>query len=164
MMSAPDLANENNALKAQLARQEALLQSKDSVIDQLKEALILERHRRFAKLNEALRSLQSELFDEAESEVLGLEQAPKSEAVTVPSHTRTKSGGRKLLPADLPRIDQVYDLSDDEKVCDHGHALTPMGEKVSEQLDVIPMKVQVCLLYTSPSPRDQRGSRMPSSA
>ena len=25
-------------------------------------------------------------------------------------------------------------------------------------------KVQVCLLYTSPSPRDQRGSRMPSSA
>ena len=25
-------------------------------------------------------------------------------------------------------------------------------------------KVWVCLLYTSPSPRDQRGSRMPSSA
>ena len=26
------------------------------------------------------------------------------------------------------------------------------------------MTVYVCLLYTSPSPRDQRGSRMPSSA
>ena len=26
------------------------------------------------------------------------------------------------------------------------------------------VKAQVCLLYTSPSPRDQRGSRMPSSA
>ena len=25
-------------------------------------------------------------------------------------------------------------------------------------------RVSVCLLYTSPSPRDQRGSRMPSSA
>ena len=25
-------------------------------------------------------------------------------------------------------------------------------------------KVYLCLLYTSPSPRDQRGSRMPSSA
>ena len=25
-------------------------------------------------------------------------------------------------------------------------------------------QVQACLLYTSPSPRDQRGSRMPSSA
>ena len=27
-----------------------------------------------------------------------------------------------------------------------------------------PMKPRACLLYTSPSPRDQRGSRMPSSA
>ena len=26
------------------------------------------------------------------------------------------------------------------------------------------MECEVCLLYTSPSPRDQRGSRMPSSA
>ena len=26
------------------------------------------------------------------------------------------------------------------------------------------IKVNTCLLYTSPSPRDQRGSRMPSSA
>ena len=28
----------------------------------------------------------------------------------------------------------------------------------------IPVKMSCCLLYTSPSPRDQRGSRMPSSA
>ena len=28
----------------------------------------------------------------------------------------------------------------------------------------IPGVTKVCLLYTSPSPRDQRGSRMPSSA
>ena len=26
------------------------------------------------------------------------------------------------------------------------------------------IKIYICLLYTSPSPRDQRGSRMPSSA
>ena len=31
-------------------------------------------------------------------------------------------------------------------------------------LDPIADKLLVCLLYTSPSPRDQRGSRMPSSA
>ena len=30
--------------------------------------------------------------------------------------------------------------------------------------DYPPMQVVDCLLYTSPSPRDQRGSRMPSSA
>ena len=29
---------------------------------------------------------------------------------------------------------------------------------------VVMTRVKICLLYTSPSPRDQRGSRMPSSA
>ena len=31
-------------------------------------------------------------------------------------------------------------------------------------VDVPVTDIQICLLYTSPSPRDQRGSRMPSSA
>ena len=33
------------------------------------------------------------------------------------------------------------------------------GEKISNEISAT-----ACLLYTSPSPRDQRGSRMPSSA
>ena len=37
------------------------------------------------------------------------------------------------------------------------------GIIVSEIIDVTPLPHN-CLLYTSPSPRDQRGSRMPSSA
>ena len=32
------------------------------------------------------------------------------------------------------------------------------------QFDNVPIRAFTCLLYTSPSPRDQRGSRMPSSA
>ena len=48
-------------------------------------------------------------------------------------------------------------------------ALSPVvGEGVAEvlaqmNLDQNPPR-EVCLLYTSPSPRDQRGARMPSSA
>ena len=34
----------------------------------------------------------------------------------------------------------------------------------SANLDLEALGFRVCLLYTSPSPRDQRGSRMPSSA
>ena len=34
----------------------------------------------------------------------------------------------------------------------------------SKFTDAYPIEAYVCLLYTSPSPRDQRGSRMPSSA
>ena len=33
-----------------------------------------------------------------------------------------------------------------------------------KQLNLIDPEARTCLLYTSPSPRDQRGSRMPSSA
>ena len=35
---------------------------------------------------------------------------------------------------------------------------------LSSTPDEIPVTILGCLLYTSPSPRDQRGSRMPSSA
>ena len=35
---------------------------------------------------------------------------------------------------------------------------------LDEEPETFPKKVKACLLYTSPSPRDQRGSRMPSSA
>ena len=36
--------------------------------------------------------------------------------------------------------------------------------KDMEPQDLFQVKREACLLYTSPSPRDQRGSRMPSSA
>ena len=38
------------------------------------------------------------------------------------------------------------------------------GEDPGALFDVQPTQFNNCLLYTSPSPRDQRGSRMPSSA
>ena len=37
------------------------------------------------------------------------------------------------------------------------------ASKFDETIEIA-MNLGVCLLYTSPSPRDQRGSRMPSSA
>ena len=37
-------------------------------------------------------------------------------------------------------------------------------ERVFQLYSPIIDSIEVCLLYTSPSPRDQRGSRMPSSA
>ena len=43
----------------------------------------------------------------------------------------------------------------------------PLGSKsISSKINyqLSPATIRNCLLYTSPSPRDQRGSRMPSSA
>ena len=39
-----------------------------------------------------------------------------------------------------------------------------LSDTVREFADEVVAPVSACLLYTSPSPRDQRGSRMPSSA
>jgi len=126
------LLNKEAVIKAK----NTALESKDVFIDQLKEALVLAQRRQFAKATETLRSLQSELFDESEVESrfdLPLDGS-EADAVKVPAHTRKRSG-RKKLPEDL---------SDDEKVCPHdGSSLKLIGEKTSEQLDIIPMQIQV---------------------
>ena len=50
----------------------------------------------------------------------------------------------------------------------YGPGLSPTDVKRLEDRDITvfrsPQPLNTCLLYTSPSPRDQRGSRMPSSA
>ena len=46
-------------------------------------------------------------------------------------------------------------------------SIEPAGSRVvtyKSTADRAAVRAQACLLYTSPSPRDQRGSRMPSSA
>lgn len=78
------------------------------------------------------------LFDMPEPEA---EQEPE-EKVAVPAYSRKKRG-RKPLPANLPRVEQIHDLDDADKVCGCGCGLRRIGEEVSEQLDVIPARVQV---------------------
>ena len=68
-------------------------------------------------------------------------------------------GGRIELDDDSPRR-----IADDAVL----ELLYGSGLRVSEVCDLhtesADLSLGVCLLYTSPSPRDQRGSRMPSSA
>jgi transposase len=80
------------------------------------------------------------LFNEAESAVG--EEKQKPESITIPAHTRKKSG-RKPLPPDLPRIDVIHDLPEAEKMCDCGVQMDRIGVEESEKLDIIPAKMQV---------------------
>ena len=139
-----ELAQIRASLLSKEAHHQAIVKSKDVFIDQLKEALVLAQRRQFAKATETLRSLQRELFDESEVESRIEPQLADSDddLVAVPSHTRKRSG-RKQLPENLPRIAVVYDLSEGEKTCEQGHTLKEIGEKTSEQLDIIPMQIQV---------------------
>jgi transposase len=62
--------------------------------------------------------------------------------ISIPAHQRKKPG-RKPLPKDLPRIQKYYDLEESEKVCNCGCLLSKIGEERSEQLDIIPAKMQI---------------------
>ncbi len=152
-----ELAQIRQALLSQESRYEAALEaknqaleSKDQFIEQLKQALILERNARFAASSESSRSLQLELFNEAEQECEPAstdtdagDDSDEDGLIDVPAHQR-KRGGRKPLPENLPRIDVIHDLPEADKCCPHdGQALAFIGDKVSEQLDIVPMKIQV---------------------
>ena len=144
------IEGELSTIRQQLLDKETALRQKDTFIEELKEALILARNRKFAATSESFRGLQDELFvfDEPEQDAeLEMDSSSSDstddDLIDVPAHQR-KRGGRKPLPEDLPRIDMVHDLSDAEKVCPHdGHALREIADKISEQLDIIPMQIQV---------------------
>jgi len=84
------------------------------------------------------------LFDEVPTPVeQAEEQAEEQDAeIGIPAHTRKKPG-RKPLPEDLPRVEIVHDLPAEAKICGCGCEKSRIGEEVSEQLDVIPAKMQV---------------------
>lgn len=75
-------------------------------------------------------------------------QEPRQEesapAARRPAPKNGQGHGRRLIPADLPRIVQVYELPESERCCDDcGGPLVKFGEEVSEELDVEPEKVFV---------------------
>jgi transposase len=64
------------------------------------------------------------------------------DTIVIAAHARKKRG-RKPLPKDLPRIDIIHDLSEDEKQCACGARLSRLGKEVSEKLDYIPARLRV---------------------
>ncbi len=106
----------------------------------LQEQLNLALARRYAASSEKISPDQYHLFDEAEVDA-GVE--PEDDEVIVPVHTRKKRG-RKKLPDTLPRVDVIHELSGDDLICPHdGAVLNEIGAKTSEQLDIVPAKIQV---------------------
>jgi len=81
-------------------------------------------------------TVQLPLFDMPEPEHI------EPAKVAVESHDRKKPG-RKPLPPELPRVEMVHDLSEEKKICACGYQMSRGGEEVSEQLDIIPAKIQV---------------------
>ena len=140
------------AYPVELPNDPVLLKEKIHSLE-VKNALLEERIRqliqkRFSASSEKYSPDQVNLFDEAEQEQQEQEedsndQNPKDDEIAVPAHTRKKVG-RKPLPDHLPRVREEHDIPEEEKICPCCQGtLHRMGEEVSEQLDIIPAKVQV---------------------
>jgi len=135
MFSPPkQLPDDIEALKGIIVTQGAHINALLEKMRHLQDQLFGRRSEKYV-VNEGL---QFYLFNEAEVE----KQASVEEEITVPSHKRKKSG-RKPLPENLPRIDVIHDLKEEEKQCACGCALTKIGEEVCEKLDIVPAKMQV---------------------
>jgi len=114
----------------------------ESEIELLREQVAHLYHQLFGRKSEKNRygedSPQLPLFDMPEPDPDDKEE----ETTPVASHSRRKKG-RKPLPDNLPRVEVIHDIGDDEKVCHCGADLSRIGEEVSEKLDIIPAVIQV---------------------
>lgn len=112
--------------------------------ESLQEQLNLALARRYAASSEKISPDQIRLFDEAEVDFTDFVEENESNAVvSVPAHDRKKRG-RKPLPKTLPRVDVIHELPVAECFCPHdGAVLKEINEVISEQLDIVPAKIQV---------------------
>ena len=83
----------------------------------------------------------------------------------ISSDKRSGSGEENLIFNEfIGRITRIHDR--DSRMRDPGRRYEPRSESIPRSVSRYRAKSEgnICLLYTSPSPRDKRQSRMPSSA
>jgi transposase len=113
----------------------------------LEEKLKLALYRQFGRHAEKfVGEGQPPLFDAGEA-TAPTSPKPTDESETVKSYNRTKRG-RKPLDERIPRIDEVIDITEEEKQCACGSALTCIGEEVTERVVIVPEKVYVLRSHT----------------
>lgn len=149
--SKEELKNLVVKLQEELALQQAKLIHQSEYINQLIEAIQLAKHQHFGVRSEKFNVDQlSLLFNEAESLVDhesntkdGSSNNDDPSSTNVSGHKRRK-GGRRKLPDHYPRIEVIHTLDENDCQCDHCQSpLNEMGEKVSEQIDIVPMSIRV---------------------
>ncbi|MCK9506481.1 MAG: IS66 family transposase [Porticoccaceae bacterium] len=103
----------------------------------------LARHKVFGPSSE---SHQGELFNEVETlaeQAADLEDEHEGEPAPAHNMPRPKRGHRRALPPELPRVEFLVDVPEEERQCPCGTPLVRIGEDVSEQLDIVPMQIRV---------------------
>ena len=130
------------------AHQQALLDVQQQAtrhLQYLYEQMALMRQRMFGRSSEVSAD-QHRLFDEAEVLAAQDEAAERDEPVDAGNSSapaKKPRGHRAALPAHLPRVEIIHDVPQSERLCACGTPMVLIGQQISEQLDIVPMKVQV---------------------
>ena len=134
------------AISARLASLEANQEAREERIKLLEEENRWLKAQLFGRSSEKTSATevspdQRWLFNEAEVFTQAAQSAP--EKILIPAHERRKRGRKRLSP-ELPRVEVIHDLPDQEKRCaKDGTALERIGEEICEQLDYKPAEVRV---------------------
>jgi transposase len=155
------IATSHTALEEEVAAKGTVLAEQETEIAYLRDQIRLLTHKRFGASSERLSPEQLRLFLESD-ESMETEEVERENSVSVKEHRRRKCG-RRPLPASLPRIDVIHDLSDEEKICPNdGETLKKIGEETSEQLSYIPATMRVLrhVRYKYACPRCEDGVKI----
>jgi transposase len=111
--------------------------------DFIRQELRLLRIKRFSRISERFTdefdSVQRHLFEDIEPEEIEEEKVPET---VIKEHSRKKPG-RKPIPEELPRVEVVHDIPEEEKKCECGNEKSCIGEESSERLKIEPARFWV---------------------
>lgn len=122
-----------------LAQQEEIDLLKDKY-QRMLEQFKLAQQRKFKPSSESHPEQLALQFDEAEA--VPASELPEEENTIEVSYVRNKPK-RKALPKDLPRVVITHDIPEADKLCACGCEKKRIGEAVTEQLEIVPAKLQV---------------------
>lgn len=114
-------------------------------VQQILEELRLGRHKMFGPSSESHVG-QGLLFNEAEalaSETSDVDDDDTAQDINAKNARPAGRGKRRPLPPELPRVDFVIDVTPEQRLCACGKHKVKIGEEVSEQLNIIPMRIEV---------------------
>ncbi|WP_405629472.1 IS66 family transposase, partial [Pseudoalteromonas sp. Ld20] len=135
------LPDDLEQLKRMVLELQQVVAEKDAQIHELLQAYNAKLAKEYAKKSEKMPGA-GELFNEVEDI---LDEHDKALLATSPLVKKEKAKPkRRPLPAQLPRVEVVVDLDEDEKVCDCCQSpLHKIGESSSETLEFVPAHIKV---------------------
>lgn len=148
MSDAPAMPRKSTELPDDVGALKSIIGEQELRIAVLEEQLRLAAHRRYGASSEKADPDQLALFNEAEAlagaEAHSAAVPPEQDEIAVPEHTRAK-GGRKPLPAHLPRRRVEHDYPEAEKLCPcgSGQCRRRIGQMVTEQVEIEPAVITV---------------------